>query len=48
MNNAGPTLLRKQYEANKFINRHLTAPVFKNVEARTDVGEITTPPNPVI
>ena len=41
MNNAGPTQLRKQYEANKLINRHLTAPVIKNVEARTDVRHIT-------
>jgi hypothetical protein len=40
MNNADPTQLRKQYEANKLINRHLTAPVIKNVEARTDVRHI--------
>jgi hypothetical protein len=36
MNNAGPTHLRKQYEANKLINRQLTAPVIRNIEARTD------------
>jgi hypothetical protein len=41
MNNAGPTHLRKQYEANKSINRHLTVPVIKNVESRTDVRLIT-------
>jgi hypothetical protein len=40
MNNAGPTHLRKQYGADKLINRHLTAPVIKNVEARTDVRHI--------
>ena len=40
MNNAGPTHLRK-CEANKLINRHLTAPVIKNVEARTVVRLIT-------
>jgi flavin reductase (DIM6/NTAB) family NADH-FMN oxidoreductase RutF len=42
MNNAGPTHLRKQYEANKLINRHLTAPVIKNVKARTesDVSQV--------
>jgi len=41
MNNAGPTHLRNQYEANKLINRHLTAPVLKNGEARTLVRLIT-------
>jgi len=41
MNIAGPTHLRKQDGADKLINRHLTAPVIENVEARTDVRHIT-------
>jgi hypothetical protein len=36
MNDADPTHLSKQYEVNKFINRHLTAPFTKTVEARTE------------
>ena len=40
MNNAGPTHLRTQYEADKLIDRHLTAPVIKNVEA-TQMSDIS-------
>jgi hypothetical protein len=39
MNNAGPTHLRKQYEANNFINRTPVSPGVSGTKPKVKYGE---------